>query len=328
MNKSKIEKPIIFSAEMVRALLNTKPDVWPAEPVDDSKPFKSQTRRVIKPQPDTNITRKEFRALLSHGGKCIKNPYEAPYKPGDILWVRESFGIFNDEDEAVYLYYKADEGNPEKPKYFGKWKPSIHMPRGAARLFLEVKSVRVERLQDITEADAAAEGIGLNWLRHWIEKNYKEPEEDAHWIKDFYHDYDQSLSFCRKCGEAEVKILKREAKKEGATPSQVDDIFLDGGYDIQEDDTPTHCENCGKPLTFTASEGALEYELIHYSEHGLTKNDAYFLDQIDDDDLQSIKSFNKICFRTFWDSLNAKRGHSWKSNPWVWVYEFMRTGRK
>ena len=178
------EKPIIFSTPMVQALLNTKPGVWPPEPIDEGKPFKSQTRRAIKPQPEYlygDGRRKSYKwedgifALDFYPKRTALLDY-CPYKPGDILWVRETFGIFNDEDEAVYLHYKADEGNPEKPKYFGKWKPSIFMPRKAARLFLEVKEVRVERLQDITEADAKAEGIAANCIAYDIEHCFTDEE--------------------------------------------------------------------------------------------------------------------------------------------------------
>ena len=161
------EHPVIFSTPAVRALLNTKPDTWPAKPINPDKPFKSMTRRVMKPQPEYRFGEGKREMYKWKEGLFALNFYpdrstileNAPYKPGDILWVRETFGIFDDEGEYTYLYYKADEGNPEKSKYFGKWKPSIHMPREAARLFLEVKSVRVERLRDISEKDAKAEGV-------------------------------------------------------------------------------------------------------------------------------------------------------------------------
>lgn len=84
----------------------------------------------------------------------IKCPYG---KPGDILWVRESFAyVVRDKSGPVWdsLIYKASSEG-----YEGKWKPPIHMPKAAARIWLEVVSVKVERVQDITEDDAKAEGI-------------------------------------------------------------------------------------------------------------------------------------------------------------------------
>lgn len=157
------EKPIIFSTPMVRAILEGR---------------KTQTRRVIKPQPteaglEWVETPEGFAAwrdpllLLDEysedGGPCLRL---CPYgQPGDILYVRETWCTHNDlhansfdEEPLPGYYYKADA-----PKYWAnevaKWHPSIHMPRQAARIFLKVTDIRVERLQDITENDAAAEGF-------------------------------------------------------------------------------------------------------------------------------------------------------------------------
>ena len=182
-------KPIIFSSPMAKALLNTKPGVWPAEPIDASKPCKSQTRRVMKPQPLFEIGKPGFwhwKDCRWMGGIAD----HAPYKVGDILYVREKWCKLwkldgNDQiiEGTEKYYYAADGYNPTEFNYFldsngnhdverccPRWKPSIHMPREAARIFLEVKSVRVERLQDISEADAKAEGVEIN---HHCEKKHK-----------------------------------------------------------------------------------------------------------------------------------------------------------
>ena len=170
-------KPILCSTPMVLALLNTKPDVWPAEPIDGTEPFKSQTRRVIKPQPhdvpddtyispyDKNYERftvwtHDDKMCLDCGGNVKGAAHWKPrYLPGDILWVRETWQentIHSEKDKRANPYlFKADPDSA----LLRSWIPSIFMPRKAARLFLEVKAVRVERLQDITEADAKAEGI-------------------------------------------------------------------------------------------------------------------------------------------------------------------------
>ena len=98
-------KPILFSTPMVRALLNTKPGVWPPEPIDSGKPFKSQTRRVIKPQPyfiqsscrwkweipKSKIIKCEAVLSASREWWEYLHPNQYPYKPGDILWVRETW---------------------------------------------------------------------------------------------------------------------------------------------------------------------------------------------------------------------------------------------
>lgn len=125
---------------------------------------KTQTRRIVKPQP------------IEHNGVCEYGPAIAgsmhalhqwmisnkcPYgKPGDRLWVRETWGKVHYEgvDPDPTYFYRADETDPEKNALI-RWRPSIHMPRWASRIILEVVSVRVERLQGISEEDAKAEGI-------------------------------------------------------------------------------------------------------------------------------------------------------------------------
>ena len=124
-------KPILFSTYMVQAILDGR---------------KTMTRRVVKPQPlwigEPNVPFKTQDA--DHKG--IIN---SPYQPRDILYVRETWHQHYDGSFA----YKATD-----PKNTG-WHPSIHMPREAARIFLEVTDVRVERLQEITEEDAIKEGV-------------------------------------------------------------------------------------------------------------------------------------------------------------------------
>ena len=127
------ERPILFSAPMVRAILDGR---------------KTQTRRIVK-QKHLPFLENITGNFLD--GKWDQRPF--PYgKPGDRLWVRETF-CYHD-DLAMYLY-KADDVT------CCKWKPSIHMPRIASRILLEVVNVRVERLNDISEEDAIAEGINL-----------------------------------------------------------------------------------------------------------------------------------------------------------------------
>lgn len=152
------ERPILFSGAMVRAILSGQ---------------KTQTRRVIKPQPE--VTEKRLRetggwvegeTLSQHVNEAWQAgfiPVECPYgQPGDRLWVREAFHSYHwDQPRAVY---RAD-GERQRVRTqiesyeVGRWKPSIHMPRWACRIVLEIVSVRVERLQDISEEDAEAEGI-------------------------------------------------------------------------------------------------------------------------------------------------------------------------
>lgn len=118
-------KPILFSTPMVKAILEGR---------------KTQTRRIVK-----------------HNAAGSMKPNSII--EGDILWVRETWLKADDG-----FYYKADIKVPSQSEdlrkaYGYKWRPSIFMPREVCRLFLKVKNVRVERLQDITEEDAMAEGV-------------------------------------------------------------------------------------------------------------------------------------------------------------------------
>jgi hypothetical protein len=146
------ERPILMSAPMVRACL------------DGSK---TQTRRVVKPgnlgganlpsrQPTPNWNSVSYGPGIwsDDAGFSSRCPYGVP---GDRLWVRECWAYNPDFGQNLnFVCYRADPGH----EYDGlRWRPSIHMPRKACRIVLEVTGVRVERLQDISEADARAEGV-------------------------------------------------------------------------------------------------------------------------------------------------------------------------
>lgn len=150
------ERPIIFSGEMVRAILDGR---------------KTQTRRVIKPQPYEVSNRGEIAASgnrmpglirLRQTDDCLSTWEDAcPYgRPGDRLWVRETWATVLDNlvmRSECDLAYRATDPDWSNCDVF-RWRPSIHMPRWACRLTLEITDVRVERLQDISEQDAEAEG--------------------------------------------------------------------------------------------------------------------------------------------------------------------------
>ena len=128
--------PILFSTPMVQAILDGR---------------KTQTRRTLK-MPPKNITITE-NGFEGESGRIYKCPYG---KAGDILWVRETWKDSPKQATWQRYSYKADYNSHLAE--LGKWNPSIHMPKSACRIFLKVKSVRVERLQDISEEDAKAEG--------------------------------------------------------------------------------------------------------------------------------------------------------------------------
>lgn len=124
-------KPILFNTQMVRAILDGR---------------KTCTRRIVKPQPTAH-----------YGVQYIKPPYQ----PGDILYVRETWSLRFDGEK---YFYRADKNTSREEKRLldyndVKWRPSIHMPKEAARIWLKVTNVRVERLQEITEAQTEEEGF-------------------------------------------------------------------------------------------------------------------------------------------------------------------------
>lgn len=203
-------KPILFSTPMIKAILDGR---------------KKCTRRVVKPQPPQFVDYFEkrgdgFKAYMVPGEPCDYPLVKPKYQPGDILWVRETWATVSSgiiEYKATYI--EPYTGSTEID-HIGKkitWRPSIHMPREAARIFLRVTNVRVERLQEITAEDVIREGIKYSdsGPYHW---HVLDTKLNA-WINFHFHD---------------------EA------------------------------------------------------------------------------------FKHLWDSLNAKRGYGWDTNPWVWVYEFER----
>lgn len=159
----KREKPILFNGDMVRAILDGR---------------KTQTRRVVKGLALEWLEEDKF---IPEFVASPENDMCHLGKIGDQLWVRETFGVevrnygggsgeFTvykaSNPAAVYCTTAAGKSLPIK------WKPSIHMPRWASRIQLEITGIRVERLQDISEEDAVAEGaqpIGCDHIRRSCE---------------------------------------------------------------------------------------------------------------------------------------------------------------
>lgn len=159
------ERPILFSGAMIRAILAGQ---------------KTQTRCLIEPQP--KVTEQRLRELGAWvDGFTLSQQVDAAWQhgfidvdcpcgqPGERLWVKEAWRTVAESNDmtprdlsaAHRFWYEADA--PHQLGY-GKLRPSIHMPRIASRILLEIVSVRVERLQEISEADAETEGI--DFLRH------------------------------------------------------------------------------------------------------------------------------------------------------------------
>ena len=170
-------KPILFNTEMVKAILDGR---------------KTQTRRVI-PLKNNDLIFTGFvvsSTAKNREGYCAfgKNKerdlefIKAKYKVGDILYVRETFNTFSNitMDNEVGVIYKADNKEVILPcnrdyeceyVFNDKWKPSIHMPKKYARIFLKVTNVRVERLQDISVRDIEKESGWRREIYSYSNKN-------------------------------------------------------------------------------------------------------------------------------------------------------------
>ena len=176
-------RPILFNAPMVNAILAGN---------------KTQTRRLVKPQPyidaSGNFCWNGWNFGQSASGVPCSHTLASPIpssetnrvycplgKVGDRLWVRETWNktrIFQAPDAGEVVVYAACDNRTD---YGGPWKPSIHMPRRASRITLEITAVRVERLQDISEQDARGEGCEASgWM-----PSYSNPDNAG---------FDESLS--------------------------------------------------------------------------------------------------------------------------------------
>ena len=190
------ELPILFNTEMVRAILDGR---------------KTCTRRLVRFLPGENPQWTGYikDGLMLYNGKnepCIR---KAPYQPGDILYVRETWEHFEccccEGDEhgncyrepqqsvlnkscGCYMYRATDEIYGD-----AKWHPSIHMPKEAARIWLKVTDVRVDRLQEITEEEAGAEGAVDN--------------------RGFVHSYDNEYTHIHTVREDFAEIWNNTVKK-------------------------------------------------------------------------------------------------------------------
>jgi len=157
------EKPIIFNGEMVRAIIDGR---------------KTQTRRVIKPQPN--------------GAWAAPGRTMCPYgQPGDRLWVRETWSHPGNDSVCQYIY-RADWIGDSHDNYVYDcyesqgcpvWRPSIHMPKKAARIWLEITGIRVKRVRAMMNRDAKAEGV-----RKYVRVG---PDQDGLYYQDWVDPFKQ-----------------------------------------------------------------------------------------------------------------------------------------
>ncbi|MDR1340659.1 MAG: hypothetical protein LBK58_11505 [Prevotellaceae bacterium] len=314
---------------------------------------KTQTRRIIKYNDlyrtynEGGCSRDEIREIKSEPLIFIhpEEDYETAmdyllkhsrYRPGEKLYLKEPYRITRIDNIWFmnYLYISAkmelniSAGNNkiekihiQQEKAKSGWCNKLFMPEWCARYFIEITGVRCERLQDISDEDCLKEGA-IGWLTNWAEKETTRYEQDfQYWINDRFHDdNDQAISYCEKCGEKEVRKLKKEAKKAGATKEELDDIFLDGGWD-QESDYGSFCEGCGKRLQFSMCGDLGEY--LKEKDYEFDKYSAYIIAQHNEEDLEKIQGLPRKACAALIDSISGKG--TWESNPYVFVYDFKLT---
>ena len=162
------ERPILCQTDMVQAILEDR---------------KTQTRRGFHQASYLTNETQSFRGMgfingredqyaAAIGTENFRTIHKSKYgKPGDLLWVRETWAPLGEKPNHNWMY-KSDVS-----QHYSKWKPSIHMPKDASRIWLMIEEIRVERVQDISEEDAIAEGIqridqhGVEVWRRYDDKN-------------------------------------------------------------------------------------------------------------------------------------------------------------
>lgn len=331
------EHPILFSGDMIRALLDGR---------------KTQTRRPIKPQPKgygqswgewlepgdvyyDAIARRLRRAVQSRGrnkresGELTPVDLRCPYgQPGDRLVMLCTWAAPKKYDKVkpsrlpnnVRIWTLFDGSG--KPDWCGRPRPGRFMPKWMRSRMprAEITEVRVQLVQDISEEDARAEGMttGLcqKVLARAAGKLAKEYSDCCYVVDKDGNDRTQGY----QCYDCAVKFSK---KHKG---SQV----CDAG--CAESDGPAYCDDCYAPLCMSLTEHGVERELFmevdepsqsHYVASGL---DAAIAAMLSDgygcfDEAKHGGRLAQIGFATLWDSINGKKA-PWASNPWVWVITF------
>lgn len=370
------EKPILFNGDMVRAALAGR---------------KTQTRRLVKPQPHGEVPSSilpgwyeplrvgrdgiEYPGSPVYGFASEEQGWTSPFgAPGSKLWVRETWRTITDDfgfgsvqyraDSAVHrlLTTDGDDGDPcgvsgqtsveqWAPDDMPKWRPSIHMPRWACRLLLDVTDVRVERLQDISEDDAIAEGMTLELCQEIFDTVSKGQSADEAYYVRFEDDSDSDGYLCEKCA------LKLQAENSGSTLVPAC---------CPEDDGPSMCDECHRPLLISLTEYGIDSELClqngpesreywpaHDADAVIAHSIASGIGNLQE---RQIGRLMQIGFATLWDSIYSKpspvycrdgngncivtnyesypwggasgtfehngKPHIVVANPWVWVCEF------
>lgn len=228
------------------------------------------------------------------------------WKKGDRIWIRETWAMSG----LNRVEYKAFPADGKDFRTVTSWKPSIHMFKKFARIWLEMTAdAHQERLQDITADGCIKEGVTPELIEELlIPLKLKCKTSLPYWIKGD----NSGATYCKKCVKKHLKNKEDE----------------DGGFDSVEDDSLVKCSDCSMVLESTLTPGGTEDELEHFSGHGIKDcEDAYYFQNILDnyDILRNEQKMQilKIGFIFLWDLINGhKKGFAWKDNPIITVIEF------
>lgn len=157
------ERPILFSTPMVQAILEGRKSMTRRVVKDwlltDSPNYFDENSPVMNKPPHRHDDGKWYYELQETVDSSGHYRFACPYGvPGDRLWARETWV----QDLDGEIFYRADHVFPAMPAQISKWRPSIHMPRAASRITLEITDIRVERVQDIKDEDVLSEGFRMN----------------------------------------------------------------------------------------------------------------------------------------------------------------------
>jgi hypothetical protein len=272
--------------------------------------------------------------MVSHVDDERFSPFGAP---GDVLWVREQFAARSDVDPATepekaihYLHHRASYKGDIADEFhaYGGWQRSTHMPRWASRLRLRVTDLKLQRVREITEDDALAEGYDVRWLGEFVRPlEVKAKAKSLYWVGGG----DEGESYCLNCCRKAVATAK-EVNPDG-------EYQVDGGW-LQEADGQPFCAKCGCLLDCTYTTDGIEEELAGLEESGIqTPEEGYVAANVIGIHgnpwlTESCGEFQhhpewtgriaRLAFRARWDHLYARKGMGWEKDPWAFVATFER----
>jgi hypothetical protein len=321
------EHSILYSAAMVPPILDgTK--TMTRRVIAGLPPAWQPSRRPESWGPQAADDRWPFFDLGDPVG-TVGTTFRCPYgHPGDRLVMLTTWATEQRYDRvkptdlhpAASIWSLWD--GPTKPAWCGRLRPGRFLPSRMRDLMprAEVVEVRPERVQDISESDAAAEGLTLDLCeRLFLAAAGRLKPTVACYVEDADgNDLSLDGDLCETCAQKVARQEKGVVRRQGCP----------------ESDGPAYCDACQRPLVMSLSEFAIDTELLfngdanevpHYPASGLDAAIAAMIaGGLGDRRQRHVGRLLQIGFATLWDAINAKRGHPWAGNPWTWVITFRR----